>query len=188
MTNRDPIIMHTRMTRRYNLTEDQFSLVGNSMIGGVCSICLDDISSDGLKLSCGHIYHKECIKKWLMKSSLDCPYCRKSVLLEIESKLCLRYLNRLLINYLVNLVAICLISLLLGILNISIVLILLSYTILYLINVVIDKNRGKLLNELNIFLIYYNSRLVFIFWNIVGVIFMYSLGYLFVYLEENYDI
>jgi hypothetical protein len=44
-----------------------------------CSICLDDIESDDLKiLKCGHMFHKECCEKWL-ETSNKCPNCRKVV-------------------------------------------------------------------------------------------------------------
>ncbi|KAH9900863.1 hypothetical protein C8Q73DRAFT_676051 [Cubamyces lactineus] len=31
------------------------------------------------RLSCGHIYHKECIDPWLIEKSGRCPYCQKAV-------------------------------------------------------------------------------------------------------------
>ncbi|ORD99887.1 ZNRF3 [Hepatospora eriocheir] len=45
-----------------------------------CSICLDNyIEGESLKnLECGHIFHKDCAKSWLM-TSLYCPICRHSV-------------------------------------------------------------------------------------------------------------
>ena len=49
----------------------------------VCSICLEQIT--GLtepngkisKLSCGHIFHTQCVIPWL-KNKLTCPYCREN--------------------------------------------------------------------------------------------------------------
>ena len=43
----------------------------------VCSICLSDydISSLIIRLDCGHIFHRECIYKWIRKKR-HCPYCR----------------------------------------------------------------------------------------------------------------
>jgi hypothetical protein len=57
----------------------------------ICSVCMEQISfikdtnktnnktnnlNDKIsKLSCGHIYHNDCIKTWL-KNKLICPYCR----------------------------------------------------------------------------------------------------------------
>lgn len=39
----------------------------------VCAICLED--GLGARLPCGHAYHPECIKKWLMRGSDTCPLC-----------------------------------------------------------------------------------------------------------------
>ena len=44
--------------------------------GEECPICMDDfISTKGIKLECNHIFHKECISKWL-KGDHRCPVCR----------------------------------------------------------------------------------------------------------------
>ena len=41
-----------------------------------CSICLEPILKNRpATLSCGHIYHKNCIKNWL-KNNDECPLCR----------------------------------------------------------------------------------------------------------------
>ena len=43
---------------------------------GECSVCLEDMTSNSniVALECAHIYHEECIKKWLKKNSV-CPVC-----------------------------------------------------------------------------------------------------------------
>lgn len=59
-----------------------------------CSICLEEIEEieqgetsylitdrvnnyvNAVSLSCGHVFHKECIAQWL-KNTPNCPYCRK---------------------------------------------------------------------------------------------------------------
>lgn len=45
-----------------------------------CAICYDDmlIEEKCKKLSCGHCYHRHCLRKWFEKNS-SCPYCRKEV-------------------------------------------------------------------------------------------------------------
>ena len=53
----------------------------NNSIGyDECPICLDDLPSNGenKKLICGHVFHKNCINRWLDVSSI-CPLCRKPV-------------------------------------------------------------------------------------------------------------
>ncbi|KAL3641949.1 hypothetical protein CASFOL_012766 [Castilleja foliolosa] len=40
-----------------------------------CSICLDDILIGAKALPCCHVFHKDCINKWLKKSH-SCPVCR----------------------------------------------------------------------------------------------------------------
>ena len=39
-----------------------------------CSICLEGESGDAASLACGHIFHKECLRKWL-KNKMRCPLC-----------------------------------------------------------------------------------------------------------------
>ena len=45
--------------------------------GVSCSVCLDDIlvGSQATKLPCSHIFHGDCIVKWLVNSKY-CPLCR----------------------------------------------------------------------------------------------------------------
>ena len=44
-----------------------------------CSTCLESISSisDISTTPCGHIFHTECIKKWLQNGQNYCPQCKK---------------------------------------------------------------------------------------------------------------
>lgn len=42
----------------------------------VCSICLED--GYMVKLSCDHVFHEDCIKKWLHHKN-TCPLCRQEV-------------------------------------------------------------------------------------------------------------
>lgn len=43
-----------------------------------CSICLDNIYPANYTISCGHTFHKSCIKKWFSIND-TCPVCRKKV-------------------------------------------------------------------------------------------------------------
>ena len=42
--------------------------------GAECCICYEGVV-EGKMLSCGHIYHKECIDTWFNEKKI-CPYCR----------------------------------------------------------------------------------------------------------------
>ena len=44
--------------------------------GVECCICYEGVV-EGKMLSCGHIYHKECIDEWFKEKKI-CPYCRAS--------------------------------------------------------------------------------------------------------------
>ena len=43
-----------------------------------CGICLDYVNDTGYQLDCKHIYHKDCIKKWI-KIKPSCPLCREEL-------------------------------------------------------------------------------------------------------------
>ena len=45
-----------------------------------CSICLEnfDVGQKISELSCGHLFHKECVEQW-MQNNHNCPLCRLSV-------------------------------------------------------------------------------------------------------------
>ena len=46
----------------------------------ICSICLEKLKDNKcVILSCEHIYHKVCIKKWLKKNN-TCPNCRINII------------------------------------------------------------------------------------------------------------
>lgn len=42
-----------------------------------CSICLDELvtGQPALRIPCGHLFHEDCVKDWLLKSN-ECPVCR----------------------------------------------------------------------------------------------------------------
>ncbi|XP_063678677.1 ELKS/Rab6-interacting/CAST family member 1-like isoform X2 [Bolinopsis microptera] len=45
---------------------------------GVCSICKDNTVSDINSTRCGHIFHGDCVKRWLENSTI-CPVCRTNI-------------------------------------------------------------------------------------------------------------
>ena len=53
----------------------------------ICPICHEDMESGAVKLPCGQQFHKECVKKWLLRGNLRCPLCNSSVELASEGGL-----------------------------------------------------------------------------------------------------
>jgi len=43
-----------------------------------CSICLGNNESFYKLPNCGHIYHKNCIKRWYIFGNKSCPNCRNN--------------------------------------------------------------------------------------------------------------
>ena len=52
-------------------------IVGSDQVDASCSVCLEDVlaGSEATKLPCSHLYHGDCIVKWLQNSKY-CPLCR----------------------------------------------------------------------------------------------------------------
>lgn len=46
-----------------------------------CSICLDEFDKESKirKINCQHLFHSECIDKWLLENNYKCPVCRSSI-------------------------------------------------------------------------------------------------------------
>ena len=46
-----------------------------------CTICLLQYTEETKKATeeCQHIFHQECIDKWLLENNYKCPICRKSI-------------------------------------------------------------------------------------------------------------
>lgn len=44
-----------------------------------CPICLDKLYKEkSVIISCNHIFHKDCLEKWLSRKEI-CPLCKKKV-------------------------------------------------------------------------------------------------------------
>lgn len=52
-----------------------------------CPVCLSEFEpkSEINRLSCGHLFHKVCLEKWLNYLKVTCPLCRTPLLPEEES-------------------------------------------------------------------------------------------------------
>ncbi|KAG9451626.1 hypothetical protein H6P81_011591 [Aristolochia fimbriata] len=49
-----------------------------------CAVCLCVVEEgeEVRELQCGHVYHRECLDRWLEQSGVTCPLCRRSVLMD----------------------------------------------------------------------------------------------------------
>lgn len=47
-----------------------------------CSVCLMEFkpSEEINRLSCGHVFHKTCLEKWLKYWNVTCPLCRNTMM------------------------------------------------------------------------------------------------------------
>lgn len=60
------------------LTHEQITSVSTPYTGTGeenCSVCHDNMQSELLELHCGHKFHSQCIRNWLMNFSVLCPMC-----------------------------------------------------------------------------------------------------------------
>ncbi|KAL3820738.1 hypothetical protein ACJIZ3_006643 [Penstemon smallii] len=79
-----------------NLPVSRFQDLDSSNKGSIddeeemCSICLMEFQNEDLvnKLpKCGHLFHMECMEKWLDRCQFTCPLCR-SLVLDVHSSPC----------------------------------------------------------------------------------------------------
>ena len=58
---------------------------GSELEPPCCTVCCDNIelSTKGMFMPCGHIYHPDCLKPWLQQNN-TCPVCRFTLPLEKE--------------------------------------------------------------------------------------------------------
>jgi len=50
-------------------------------LGEECPICLEEIINErtGWKTSCGHLFHKKCLRESFLSATENCPFCRGSI-------------------------------------------------------------------------------------------------------------
>lgn len=65
---------------------------GSNEVGNdeACSICLAEFESEDLVSQppkCSHVFHTDCIDKWVERNNFTCPLCR-SLLLNVHSGTC----------------------------------------------------------------------------------------------------
>ncbi|KAJ0010865.1 hypothetical protein Pint_33971 [Pistacia integerrima] len=55
---------------------------------GMCSICLIEFQKDDAVsrlCRCGHVFHMDCMERWLDCCQFTCPLCRAFVLMNVKS-------------------------------------------------------------------------------------------------------
>ncbi|KAB1215628.1 putative RING finger protein P4H10.07 [Morella rubra] len=70
-----PVIEYRTFVERYNLGEDH--------VDTVCSVCLNCVErSHEIRelLNCSHVFHRECLDRWVDESQVTCPLCRTMML------------------------------------------------------------------------------------------------------------
>ena len=60
-----------------NITEE-YCKDNNLILSEECNICLSKFEGDDIVLhtSCNHLFHKDCMYKWLKEYSIKCPICK----------------------------------------------------------------------------------------------------------------
>lgn len=70
---------------KVTISEDDFNTLDTfrctANLNENCSICYDEFKFDEIitLLDCNHIFHRECIKNWLVYEKTTCPACRVDV-------------------------------------------------------------------------------------------------------------
>jgi Ring finger domain len=44
-----------------------------------CAICMENVCRQRCILDCTHVFHRKCLRRWLVKGIDNCPLCRRSL-------------------------------------------------------------------------------------------------------------
>jgi hypothetical protein len=72
-----PIVIPATHLERYISTCDMPGPIGTEP--HECSICYETQTGERVIMHCGHIFHRECISRWLTEKSVRCPVCNCDV-------------------------------------------------------------------------------------------------------------
>ncbi|CAI2375882.1 unnamed protein product [Moneuplotes crassus] len=64
--------------KEIEISEDHYDTEGGEPKPPACAICTDEMAEKAIELPCKHLFHKECISKWIEIHHI-CPVCRKPV-------------------------------------------------------------------------------------------------------------
>ncbi|XP_027768080.1 E3 ubiquitin-protein ligase RNF6-like [Solanum pennellii] len=75
------VLKYLKTRTHHVVAKDEIDTEVAEVESNICSICLSVYENEENigALQCGHEYHTDCIKPWLLKKN-DCPLCRGSVL------------------------------------------------------------------------------------------------------------
>ena len=77
LQNYEFCIEEVKRTQSLHRFLDSISYVS---IQSECIICMTNDNNYLSQLDCGHVFHKSCIKKWILqKSPPTCPVCRRNI-------------------------------------------------------------------------------------------------------------
>lgn len=70
-----------------SLEKVDYNDASSSCWGDECVICLEELCNNGSesklgRTKCKHVFHEECIVKWLQQCSYSCPLCRSQIPLD----------------------------------------------------------------------------------------------------------
>ncbi|KAF8379902.1 hypothetical protein HHK36_027367 [Tetracentron sinense] len=69
-----PVIEYSRILERYEICEDE------ELVCVVCLDCLERRHEIRELSNCSHVFHRECLDKWVDQGQVACPLCRSKLL------------------------------------------------------------------------------------------------------------
>ena len=68
--------------KKYEYITDAFCSDNNIVKATECTVCLETFKDDDTVIitKCKHLYHKDCINKWLIDYSVKCPICKNNII------------------------------------------------------------------------------------------------------------
>lgn len=76
--NRRETRRQMRLTNKIRRLDKQFNNSHMVKSQDNCTICLEELIN-GIELTCGHIFHKECLQEMITYAIFECPLCRMGI-------------------------------------------------------------------------------------------------------------
>ena len=67
---------------KWDNINDEYCSRHKLVLTNECNICLEKFEKDHVLVhtKCNHLYHKDCIIKWLKEYSVKCPICKIKIM------------------------------------------------------------------------------------------------------------